>query len=71
MFRREQLRDLEVASDGFEFDAEFLAKLLKRNLIVFEVPIAYYGRSYEEGKKIRWYHTFKVIWNLIKYRVVS
>ena len=71
MFRREHLTGLVIASDGFEFDAEFLAKMLRRNLVVFEVPIAYYGRSYEEGKKIRWYHTFRVIWNLIKYRVVA
>lgn len=70
MFRREQLEGLTVKSDGFEFDAELLAKLLKRHLVVFEVPIAYYGRSYEEGKKIRWYHTFPVMWNLIKYRVM-
>jgi len=48
-----------------------VAKLLKRNLVVFEVPIAYYGRSYEQGKKIRWYHTGRVVWNLIKYRFVG
>lgn len=71
MFKREQLEGLVVHSNGFEFDAEFLSKLLKRNLIVYEVPIAYFGRSYAEGKKIHWYHAVKVIWNLIKYRVVA
>ena len=71
MFRRSQLEGLVVASDGFDFDAEFLAKLLKRRLVVYEVPVAYYGRSYDEGKKIRWHHTVGVIWNLFKYRVVS
>lgn len=71
MFKREQLEGLVVHSNGFEFDAEFLAKLLKRNLVVYEVPIAYFGRSYAEGKKIHWYHAVKVIWNLIKYRVVA
>jgi glycosyltransferase involved in cell wall biosynthesis len=70
MFRREQLVGLEIQSDGFEFDAEFLAVLLKRRLVVYEVPIAYYGRSYSEGKKIKWYHTVHVIWNLVKYRFV-
>jgi len=70
VFKREQLVGLDVESDGFEFDAEFLAKLLKRHLVVYEVPIAYYGRSYGEGKKIKWYHTARVIWNLIKYRFV-
>jgi glycosyltransferase involved in cell wall biosynthesis len=71
MIRREHLVGLELSSDGFEFDAELVAKLLKRNLVVFEVPIAYYGRSYEQGKKIRWYHTYRVIWNLLKYRIVA
>lgn len=68
MFKREQLERLNVKSNGFEFDAEFLAKLLRRNLVVYEVPIAYYGRSYAEGKKIQWYHVVRVMWNLIKYR---
>jgi glycosyltransferase involved in cell wall biosynthesis len=70
VFKREQLVGLDVRSDGFEFDAEFLAILLKRRLVVYEVPIAYYGRSYGEGKKIKWYHTVRVIWNLVKYRFV-
>jgi len=71
MFRRSCLEGLSFDSDGFEFDAEFLAKLLRKNLVVYEVPIAYYGRSYEQGKKIRWYHTGKVLWNFLKYRVVD
>jgi glycosyltransferase involved in cell wall biosynthesis len=70
VFRREQLVGLHVQSDGFEFDAEFLAILLKRHLVVYEVPISYYGRSYGEGKKIKWYHTAHVVWNLLKYRFV-
>ncbi|HVZ22563.1 MAG TPA: glycosyltransferase family 2 protein [Vicinamibacterales bacterium] len=70
VFRREQLVGLDVKSDGFEFDAEFLAILLKRRLVVYEVPISYYGRSYGEGKKIKWYHTANVVWNLVKYRFV-
>jgi glycosyltransferase involved in cell wall biosynthesis len=70
VFRREQLTGLEVKSNGFEFDAEMLAIFLKRRLIVYEVPISYYGRSYGEGKKIKWYHTARVVWNLVKYRFV-
>jgi glycosyltransferase involved in cell wall biosynthesis len=70
-FRRELLAGLHIKSDGFEFDAEFLAVLLKRRLVVYEVPIAYYGRSYGEGKKIHWYHTARVVWNLFKYRFVG
>jgi glycosyltransferase involved in cell wall biosynthesis len=71
MFRRECLTGLDVRSDGFEFDAEFLALLLKRHLVVYEVPISYYGRTYSEGKKIRWHHVWRVLWNLVKYRFVS
>jgi glycosyltransferase involved in cell wall biosynthesis len=70
VFKREQLVGLDVKSNGFEYDAEFLAILLKRRLVVYEVPISYYGRSYGEGKKIQWYHTALVVWNLIKYRFV-
>src|SRR5215831_6772771 len=70
VFKREQLIGLEVKSDGFEFDAEFLAILLKRHLVVYEVPISYYGRSYGEGKKIKWYHAARVVWNLVKYRFI-
>jgi glycosyltransferase involved in cell wall biosynthesis len=71
VFRRELLDGLDLKSDGFEFDAEFLAQLLKRDLVVYEVPISYYGRTYAEGKKIQWHHTALVVWNLIKYRFVS
>jgi len=67
-FRRALLDGVDVKSDGFEFDAEFLAILLKRQLVVYEVPIAYYGRTYGEGKKIHWYHTFRVVWHLVKGR---
>src|SRR6476620_8327635 len=70
VFKREQLTGLEVKSDGFEFDAEMLAILLKRRVVVYEVPISYYGRSYGEGKKIKWYHTVLVVWNLVRYRFV-
>lgn len=70
MIRREHVKDLHIKSDGFEFDAELLAKLLKQNRVVYEVPIAYYGRSYAEGKKIHWYHALRVIWNLVKFRVI-
>jgi glycosyltransferase involved in cell wall biosynthesis len=70
VIRREHLTGLRLDSDGFEFDAELLGRLLRRNLVVYEVPIAYYGRSYAEGKKIKWHHTAHVIWNLVKYRFV-
>ena len=71
VFRRELLVGLDIKSDGFEFDAEFLAQLLKRRLVVYEVPISYYGRTYGEGKKIKWHHIGLVVWNLVKFRFVA
>jgi len=68
VIRRKHLVGLTLQSDGFEFDAELLARLLKRDLVVYEVPISYYGRTFAEGKKIQWYHTFSVVWNLFKFR---
>lgn len=70
MICREHVKDLHIKSNGFEFDAELLAKLLKQNRVVYEVPIAYYGRTYAEGKKIHWYHALRVIWTLVKFRVI-
>src|SRR6185436_655857 len=56
--KREHIIGLRLQSDGFEFDAELLARLLKQHLVVYEVPISYYGRTFAEGKKIKWHHTF-------------
>src|SRR5262252_7584493 len=70
MIRREHLAGLAIQSNGFDFDAELLARLLKRHLVVYEVPISYYGRTFAEGKKIKWTDTFAVVWNLVKYRFV-
>ena len=68
MFRRSCLDGMWFNSDGFEFDAELLGRLLKRHLVVYEVPISYYGRTFAEGKKIQWYHTIAVVWNLFRFR---
>jgi glycosyltransferase involved in cell wall biosynthesis len=68
MIRVEILRDLNLSSDGFSIEPEITAKILKKKLRVYEMPIAYYGRTYEEGKKINWKHGFGAIWTLLKYR---
>lgn len=68
MIRVDALRDLSLSSDGFSIEPEITAKILKRKLRVYEMPIAYYGRTYEEGKKINWRHGFGAIWTLLKYR---
>lgn len=68
MFRTELLKDLRIRSKGFEVEPELTAKLLKKKLRIYEIPISYYGRNYEEGKKIHWWHIFGALWTLLKYR---
>jgi glycosyltransferase involved in cell wall biosynthesis len=64
-------RSLNLKSDGWGIDPEITAKVLKRGVRIFEVPISYYGREYYEGKKISWLDGFVVLWTLLKYRVVD
>ncbi len=64
-------RSLNLKSDGWGIDPEITAKVLKRGVRIFEVPISYYGREYYEGKKISWLDGFVVLWTLLKYRFVD
>jgi glycosyltransferase involved in cell wall biosynthesis len=67
----ELARSLNLKSEGWGIDPEITAKVLKRGHRIFEVPISYYGREYYEGKKISWRDGFRVLWTLLKYRVVD
>lgn len=68
-FRREIITNLDLVSNGFEIEPEITAKLLKqKKLKIYEVPISHAARTYEEGKKVRWWHFFTSIWVLIKLR---
>ena len=69
LFRRELIRPAELQTDGWEQQAEILAKLCLRSRKLYEVPINYSGRMYEEGKKIRWYHTFRVVVAIARFRI--
>jgi glycosyltransferase involved in cell wall biosynthesis len=60
-FRIEVLRSLDLRQDDFGIEPEITAKICKRKLRVYELPIAYYGRTYAEGKKITWRDGFKAI----------
>ena len=60
-FRVEVLRSLDLHQDDFGIEPEITAKVCKRKLRVYELPIAYYGRTYAEGKKITWRDGFKAI----------
>jgi hypothetical protein len=67
-FRASIFSDLNIKSSRFGFEAEITAKIFKRRLRVYEIPICYSGRTYEEGKKIKWYDFFSVIYWLIRSR---
>lgn len=71
VYKKEVVRDLDIRSRDFTVEAEVTAKIFKKKYKVYEVPISYYGRSYSEGKKIRWYHGISAIWALIKYKFMD
>ena len=71
MVRTPFLREIKIKSNGFGFEPEFTAKILKKKARIYEVPISYYGRTYSEGKKIFWYHGVEALWALLKYRFVN
>jgi len=68
VMRTDVLRSMELKSDGFGIEPEITAKLFKRRYRVYEVPISYDGRGYEEGKKITWRDGIIALWVLLKYR---
>ena len=67
-FRTDVLRSLDLREDDFAIEAEITAKVCKRKLRIYELPVAYYGRTYEEGKKITWRDGFKALWVLLRVR---
>ncbi|MBN8230838.1 glycosyltransferase family 2 protein [Corallococcus macrosporus] len=68
-FRAEVLRSVHVEEDRFGFEPEITAKVARGNWRVFEVPISYHGRTYEEGKKIGWKDGVRALYAIAKYSV--
>jgi len=68
VFRRQVVSEMNLRSKRFEFEPEFTAKILKRNVRIFEVPITFNPRDYEDGKKIGLKDAFQAVWALLKYR---
>ena len=64
-FKRELLDHNNLKTNGFEQQAEILSKVVKKGKIFYEVPINYNGRTHDEGKKIRFYHIFSVIYQIV------
>jgi len=71
MFRTEIIKNLSLKCKGFEFCPEVTAKIRKKGIKIYEVPIRYNPRSIKEGKKIRWKDGIIAIWTLIKYRFID
>lgn len=71
VFRTEVIKPIKLRSRGFEFEPEITAKVLKRGIRIYEVPISYTGREYHEGKKITWQDGLVAFWTLVKYRFVE
>jgi glycosyltransferase involved in cell wall biosynthesis len=67
IFRREILQSIPIEEDRFGFEPEITVKIAKRRLRVYEVGISYWGRTYEEGKKIGWKDGVRALWCLLKY----
>jgi glycosyltransferase involved in cell wall biosynthesis len=71
LFDRKVLEGVTVQSDRFEFEPEITAKVLRRGYRIYEVPISYTGREFDEGKKITWRDGFGALATLVKYRFVK
>jgi hypothetical protein len=72
LFRREIIQSIQIKEKRFGLEPEITAKISKIPKIrIYEVGISYYGRTYEEGKKIGWKDGFEAIWCILKYNLFS
>lgn len=71
LFDRSLIDGITLRAQRFEFEPEVTAKILRRGIRIYEVPISYTGREFDEGKKITWRDGFIALWTLVKYRFVD
>ena len=72
MFKTDIIRQIRLKENRFGFEPEITAKISRmKNIRIYEVGISYYGRRYEEGKKIGWKDGFRAIWCILKYNIFS
>lgn len=69
VFRREIIQGISIEENRFGFEPEITAKVARGGWRIFEVGISYYGRTYEEGKKIGWRDGFRAIYAIVKYNL--
>jgi glycosyltransferase involved in cell wall biosynthesis len=70
MFRREVLQKITIEENRFGFEPEITAKVAKLGVVIYEVGISYYGRTYAEGKKIGWRDGVRALWAILKYNLL-
>lgn len=70
-FRREVIQGIAIRENRFGFEPEITAKVARKNLRIYEVGISYYGRTYQEGKKIGWKDGLRAIYCIVKYNLWS
>ncbi len=68
-FKREIIQSIDIEEDRFGFEPEITAKIAKKDCAIYEVGISYYGRTYEEGKKIGWKDGLRAIYCILKYNI--
>lgn len=71
LFRTDIIKSINIKSNRFNFEPEITAKVLKKGIRIYEVPVSYAGREFAEGKKITWKDGFSALWTLFKYRFVD
>ena len=69
VFKKKILRSITLEENGFNFCPEFTAKVSHLGIKIIEVPVSYYGRTHEEGKKIFFIDGLKAIWAIFKYNL--
>jgi glycosyltransferase involved in cell wall biosynthesis len=69
VFKREVIQKITIEENRFGFEPEITAKVVKLDVILYEVGISYYGRTYKEGKKIGWRDGFRAIYAILKYNL--
>lgn len=71
LFPREVFKKISLTENRWGWDPEITVKILKQGIRIYEVPISYAGREFTEGKKVSWKDGFRILWVLLKYRLVD
>lgn len=71
LFKKDIIKSIKIEENRFGIEPELTAKVARKNCRIYEVGISYYGRSYEEGKKINWRDGFRAIYVILKYGILK